>query len=144
MTGQTSTIRTGALHPDLVDLTKPQQPVEEFVVLAPPNRERFNPERSAVGVDRSSEMEVEVGVNPTSDQGPVLYDGHRHPFQQCVDGTTPAGTADLTSRTVGTEPEPWSPARPVGAVPKTRRRVIHKTTPKGSVSRFKSQTDQGN
>ena len=32
-------------------------------------------------VDRGGDMEVEVGVNPTSYQGPVLYDGHRHPFR---------------------------------------------------------------
>ncbi len=49
--------------------------------MASPNRERFNPERSAVGIDRSGDMEVEVGVDPTGDQGPVLYDGHRHPFR---------------------------------------------------------------
>ncbi len=49
--------------------------------MASTHRERLNAESSAVGIDRSGDMEVEVGVNPTSDQGPVLYDGHRHPFR---------------------------------------------------------------
>jgi hypothetical protein len=76
-------------------------------------------------------MKIEVGINPTGDQSPVLYDGHRHPFHSgVVDGTTPAATADPTSRTVSRRPR-TKVTRPTGGCrPKTHRRVISKTTPR--------------
>ena len=49
-------------------------------------RERLDAEHTAVGVERSSDMDVEVGVDPTGDRA-RLYDGHRHPFSvQVVKG----------------------------------------------------------
>jgi hypothetical protein len=36
---------------------------------------------TAVRVDRGGDVEVEVGIDPTSDLGVILYDGHGHPFR---------------------------------------------------------------
>ena len=81
MPSQPGPIGTGALDTNLVDLTETLEPSAEIGVMASTHRERLNAKSSAVGVDRGCDMEVEVGVNPTSDQGPVLYDGQRHPFR---------------------------------------------------------------
>ena len=49
-------------------------------------RERLDAEHTAVGVERGGDMDIEVGVDPTSDRA-RLYDGHGHPFSvQVVKG----------------------------------------------------------
>jgi hypothetical protein len=42
-------------------------------------RERLDTEHPTVAIERSGDMNVQMGVNPASDQT-CLYDGHRHPF----------------------------------------------------------------
>ena len=81
MPSQPGPIGAGAFNTDLVQLAETLKPSAEIGVMASPHRERLNPESASVGVDCGGDMEVEVGVNPTSDQSPVLYDGHRHPFR---------------------------------------------------------------
>ena len=81
MSGEASAIGAGALDTNHLDRPEPLQPTDELGVARTPRRERFDTEHTAIRVDRSSNMEVEVGVDPTSDLDVILYDGHGHRFR---------------------------------------------------------------
>jgi hypothetical protein len=81
MTREAGAIGASALDPDPLDRPEPSQPADELGVTGTSGRERFDAEDTAIRVDGGSDVEVEVGVDPTGDLGLILYDGHCHPFR---------------------------------------------------------------
>jgi hypothetical protein len=93
---EAGTIGAGALDTDQADLTEAGQPRNQAAIAARRGLEGLDTEDAAVGVNRGSDVELEVGVDTASDgDRGVLYDGHCHPFhvEGVRVGTTPAGTA---------------------------------------------------
>jgi len=76
----TRAIRARPFDTDACDRTERAQPVVQRNEPDGAVRERLDPEKSAVGVERGSDMIVEVGVDSTRDRARRIYDGHCHPF----------------------------------------------------------------
>jgi hypothetical protein len=93
---QPRSIGAGALDADELELAETSQPREQPSVTGGGRRERFDAEEPAGVVERSGDVDVEVGVDPRGDS--QWHSGHRHPFVgKRVGGTTPAGTTDRTA-----------------------------------------------
>jgi hypothetical protein len=61
---QSSAIRAGSLHPDPLELTQAPQPGQQGAVARGRGGEAAVAEQVADRVDRRSDVEVAVGVNP--------------------------------------------------------------------------------
>ena len=84
--GQARPVGAGALHPDPVQRAERAQPGVQLGEPGAGRRERPDAEQAAVGVERGSDVHVEMGVDSAGDRT-RLYDGHGHPFSvQVVKG----------------------------------------------------------
>ena len=81
VSGEPGAVGACAFDTDAVDRPETLQPGNELGVAGASGRERLDAEHTAVRVDRGSDMELEVGVDPAGDPGVILYDGHGHPFR---------------------------------------------------------------
>jgi len=78
--GQTSTIRTGALHPDTYRFAEASQPAQQGLVARRRGLELLHPQQATDTVQGSGHMHLEVGVHTTRYRARSIYDCHSHPF----------------------------------------------------------------
>jgi hypothetical protein len=80
--GQAGAVAAGALDADQYDRTEASQPLEQATVPVRGGRELLDAEQAADVVERGSNMDICVGVDPAGYcHGAFLYDGQGHPFQ---------------------------------------------------------------
>jgi hypothetical protein len=80
MSRQPGAICTRSFDPDATELTEALQPRVQRRVAGTFSRERLHAQHTAVRVERSRDMHVQVRIHSARDGARHLYDGHRHPF----------------------------------------------------------------
>ena len=83
MTGEASPIAPRALNADQIDIAERGEPSRQAAIPGGRCRERLDTEERALVVERSSDMDVEVGVDAAGD--PRWQGGHRH-LSSCQSG----------------------------------------------------------
>ena len=78
--GQARPVGAGALDTDPGQRPERTQPGVQVGEPGGGRGERFDAQHATVGVQRGGDMNIEVGVHPTSDRARLYDDGHRHPF----------------------------------------------------------------
>jgi hypothetical protein len=77
--GEAGAVAARALDPDPLHAAEAAEPAGESGVAGGGGRERLDAEQAADLVERSGDVNVQVGVNAAG-HGACLYDGHCHPF----------------------------------------------------------------
>jgi hypothetical protein len=77
--GEAGPVGAGAFHPDLRQRSERTEPRVQAREAVGGRRERLHAEHATIGVECGSDVDIEVGVDPTGDRA-RLYDGHGHPF----------------------------------------------------------------
>lgn len=98
MARQADAIGTGSLNADSRDRPEGSEPLDEIGVAGLGRGERLDAEHAADIVDGCSDMNINVGVDPSGDRTQRLYDGHGHPF--ALNGQGVARTCRTTSSRV--------------------------------------------